>query len=189
MKPTIALLFGICVVLVASAKDAQAQMSMGTFQGLLTGHVGAVTGGDVTNERMAVGASVAVHEASGWGAEIDFGRSTDVSAPGQLLDLTSYFVNAAWMKPRGTVRPFGLAGAGIMQVDGCVLPCGIDPRTYEFGVSLGGGTFVTLTDYVALRADARYFRSLDDHLELGRPANLAFWRLSVGATFTWVIVP
>jgi len=189
MKPTIAVLLGVCVAIVASANDAHAQMSMGTFQGFLTGHVGAVTGGDVTSARMVAGASMAVHEASGWGAEIDFGRATDVGAPRQLLDLTSYFVNAAWVKPRGTVRPFGLAGAGIMQIDGCVLPCRIDPRTYELGVSIGGGTYVTVTDFAALRADARYFMSTADHPELSRPGNLAFWRLTVGATFMWVIVP
>jgi hypothetical protein len=183
------LLLGVCLVIVASASDARAQMSTGVFHGLLTGHVGTVTAGDVTDARMVAGASVAVHESNGWGAEIDFGRATDVGVPQQRIDLTSYFVNAAWLKPRGIVRPFGLVGGGILQVDGCVLPCRVDPRTYELAVSVGGGTYVNVTDFAALRADARYFMSSVDHPELGRPGHLAFWRLSVGATFMWAIEP
>lgn len=189
MKRSVMLLAGVCAVIVSSASEASAQMTMGTFKGYLTGHVGVVTGGDVTNERMAAGASVAVHESNGWGAEIDFGRSTDVTANRQLLDLTSYFVNASLIKPTGVIRPFAIAGAGIMQVDGCVSPCLTTPRTYDLGISVGGGTFITVTDVAALRADARYFFTSADHPELGRPDNLGFWRVSVGATFMWAIVP
>jgi hypothetical protein len=189
MKRSVMVLAGVCVVIAASATDARAQMTMGTFKGLLTGHIGMVTGGDVNNERMVAGASVAVHESNGWGAEIDFGRSTEVTANRQLLDLTSYFVNAAMLKPTGVIRPFGLAGAGIIQVDGCAAQCTPSPRTYDLGITIGGGTYITLTEYAALRADARYFFTPADHPELGRANNLAFWRVSFGATFTWVIVP
>ena len=189
MKRSVVLVLGVCAVIVSSASDARAQMTMGTFKGYLTGHIGAVTGGDVTNKRLAAGASVAVHETNGWGAEIDFGRSTDVTANRQLLDLTTYFVNAALVKPTGIVRPFGIAGAGIMQIDGCVLPCGLAPRTHELGLSVGGGAFVAVTDFAALRADARYFYSSGNHPEFGRPDNFAFWRVSFGATFVWAIVP
>ena len=56
-------------------------------------------------------------------------------------------------------------------------------------MSLGGGAYVAVTDYVGFRADARYLLSFADHPELARPDNLSFWRLSVGATFMWAIVP
>lgn len=169
--------------------DASAQMTMGTFKGYFTGHIGAVTGGDVTSARTAAGASVAVHEASGWGAEVDFGRSTSVATSGPVLDLTTYFVNAAWVKPAGILRPFGSAGAGILQIDGCGAPCGLTARTHDLGFSAGGGVFATLSDFVGLRGDVRYFYSGGDHPELHRPSNFAFWRVSVGATFLWAIVP
>jgi hypothetical protein len=189
MKRCAVLGLGVCVLLAASAIDARAQMTMGTFKGYLTGHVGVVAGGDVTNERVTAGASMAVHETNGWGAEVDFGRSTDVDANHQQLDLTSYFVNAAMIKPSGLVRPFGLVGAGIMQIDGCVSPCGGSPRTYDLGLSVGGGTFLVINDLAALRADARYFFSSSDHPELRRPDNFAYWRITVGATFMWAIIP
>lgn len=189
MKRSVMVIAGVCVLIVSSALDASAQMTMGTFKGYFTGHVGMVAGGDVTNERMAAGASVSVHETNGWGAEIDFGRSTEVTANRQLLDLTTYFVNATMLKPTGLVRPFGIAGAGIMQVDGCSLPCGLSPRTYDLGISVGGGTYITVADFAALRADARYFFSPAEHPELGRAGNLKFWRITFGATFMWAIVP
>lgn len=189
MKRSVVSVLGMCVLIAASASDARAQMTMGSFKGYLTGHVGAVTGGDVTNERLSAGASVAVHEATGWGAEIDFGRSTDVTVSRQLLDVTTYLVNAAWAKPIGTVRPFGTVGAGILQVTGCESPCSPASRTNDFGFSAGGGAFFAVNDVAALRADVRYFFSSADHPELRRPDHLAFWRVSVGATYTWAIVP
>lgn len=189
MKRSVVLVLGVCVLVGAGADEARAQMTMGTFKGYLTGHIGALTGGDVTRARTAAGASVAVHEASGWGAEVDFGRSTDVATRGPVLDLTTYFVNAAWVKPAGIVRPFGGAGVGIMQIDGCGAPCGVASRTHDLGISAGGGVFATLSDVVGVRADLRYFFSPADHPELTRPDNLAFWRVSIGATFLWAIVP
>lgn len=189
MRPTAVWAMSVAMVIAASAGDAHAQMTMGTFKGYLTGHVGAVAGGDVSSARIAAGASVAVHETTGWGAEVDFGRSTDVDVRPYGLDLTTYFVNAAWVKPIGVIRPFGLAGAGILQVDGCGSPCSVSPRTHDVGLSVGGGTFVTVNDFAALRADVRYFYSSADHPELGRPDNLKFFRVSIGATFMWAIVP
>lgn len=175
---------GICVglSLLASAVDARAQMTMGTFKGYLTGHVGVVTADDVTNERIAAGASIGVQESNGWGAEVDFGRSTDVDAAHQSLDLTTYFVNAAWVKPRGIIRPFGTVGAGILQIESSA-------RTNDLGLSAGGGTFLVINDVAALRADARYFFSMAEHPELRRPDNFGFWRISIGATFMWAIIP
>ena len=79
--------------------------------------------------------------------------------------------------------------SGIFQVDGCISPCGAAPRSYDLGFSVGGGTFITVTDYAGFRADARYFFSPADHPELRRPDDVKFWRVSVGATFMWSILP
>ena len=84
-------------LLALTAADAQAQMSMGSFHGYLTGHIGSVLGGDVTGAKTQGGASVAVQEATGWGAEFDFGRATDVEVDALRLGLTSYMVNMAYI--------------------------------------------------------------------------------------------
>jgi len=179
------------VLLVAAvpATEAYAQMSMGSFKGYLTGHLGAIRGGGLSDPRLVFGGSVAVQEDSGWGAELDLGHASEAAAGRQLLDVTTYLVNASWVRSTGRVRPFGVAGGGVMQVSGCDAPCTRAARTYDFGLSAGAGAFVVLHDTAALRADARYFISSADHADLRRPENFSFWRISFGATFMWAVVP
>jgi len=172
------------------AGEVQAQSrSMGTFQGLFAPHLGAAVGGDVSSGRITWGASVAVHEQDGWGAEIDFGRATDASVDRQPLDLTTYMVNASWMRPTGQIRPFGIGGIGVMHVNGCTAPCTRPASTYDLGWTAGGGVLARVSDWVALRGDLRYFFASADHVDLGRPDNLDFWRVSMGVTLMWAIVP
>lgn len=171
------------------ATEASAQMSMGSFRGYLTGHAGVVAGGELSDPAGALGASVSVQEQSGWGAELDFGHASDAVSGRQVLDLTTYSLNAMWVKPAGMIRPFGLAGAGVMQVDGCDAPCTRAAKTYDFGLSVGGGTFVVLNDSIGLRGDARYFWSGASHDDLRRPDTFSFWRISGGVTFMWAIIP
>jgi hypothetical protein len=187
MKP-IAIALLIAGWLAAGPLDAQAQ-SMGTFKGYLTGHAGVITGDALSNENLSVGGSMAVQDDSGWGAELDLGHSADAVAGRQVLDVTSYMVNASWVKPFGMLRPFGIAGVGLLQVDGCDSPCNIPARTSDLGVSIGGGAFLALRDFAGLRADARYFYSSAGHPELHRPDHFSYWRISLGATFMWAAVP
>lgn len=175
------------IALTASEGFAQSR-SMGSFRGLFTAHLGAATGGDVSEARITLGASVAVHEQDGWGAELDFGRTSDARSGVQILDLTTYMVNASWVKPDGNIRPFGVAGAGIVQINGCDT-CNRAATTYDFGLNVGGGVFAVLSDTIGVRGDARYFFASADHPDLGRPNNFGFWRISIGATLMWAIVP
>ena len=176
-------------LLVLIAVDARAQTGIGVFNGALTGHVGAITGGDISEARSTLGVSVAVHEDNGWGAEFDFGHTADVLAGRQILDVTSYMVNATFASQEGRIRPFAIVGAGVLQVNGCDSPCNVAARTYDFGLNVGAGAFFVLKDYAALRADARYIFSGADHPDLNRPNNFNYWRLSFGATYKWAIAP
>jgi hypothetical protein len=172
-----------------SAGDARAQLSMGSFQGYLTGHVGTIGGPDLSERKVAGGGAVSVQESNGWGAEFDFGIASDVAAGRQVLDVSTYMFNGSWIKPGGLVRPFAVAGGGVMQVNGCDAPCTRPARTYDFGLSAGGGAYLALHDIFGIRADARYFYSSADHPDLRRPENMSFWRVSIGATFLWSIAP
>ena len=179
----------VALILVSSG-DARAQgMTMGSFKGFFTGHIGSVAGDDVSDPRMAIGASVAVHEPNGWGAELDFGHSSDAHSGAQVLDVTTYMVNGTWIAYTGRVRPFGLFGAGVMQVDGCDAPCNRPSNTYDFGLSAGAGVYAVFNDYVGVRGDARYFYSSADHPDLRRPEGFKFWRVSAGVTFMWTVLP
>lgn len=181
----------LCAVaaLAVSAVDASAQMSMGSFQGYLTGHVGSIDGPDLSARKIAGGVSVSVQEGNGWGAEFDLGHTTDAVSGRQVLDVTSYLFNGAWIRPTGVLRPFAVAGGGVLQVNGCDAPCNRSARTYDFALSAGGGAYLAVHDMFGLRADARYFYSSADHPDLRRPSNFSYWRASIGATFMWAIAP
>lgn len=60
---------------------------------------------------------------------------------------------------------------------------------YAADLNAGGGAVVAVNDLVAVRGDARYFRTLADHPDLRRPENFGFWRVSLGVSLTWVISP
>ena len=106
-----------------------------------------------------------------------------------MLDVTTYLVNAAWVKPDGLIRPFATVGAGILQISGCGLSCSQRARTNDFGLSAGGGAFVVLDDLFGVRADARYFFTSAEHRDLRRPDGMGFWRLSIGVTYMWAVLP
>src|SRR5689334_17504062 len=120
------------MVLAGSAADARAQMTMGSFKGYLTGHVGGISGGDLSDSRLTAGASVSVNEQNGWGAELDFGHASDAQAGRLVLDINSYMVNGSWIRAKGMIRPFAIAGGGVMQIDGCNSPCTRAAQTYDF---------------------------------------------------------
>ena len=176
-------------MVIAGGSPAFAQSrTMGSFGGFFTPFIGVATGGEVTEPAMTFGASVAVHEQNGWGAELDFGHAGEIEAGTLVLDATTYMVNASWVKPRGPIRPFAVAGGGIMQLDGCG-NCNRPSRTYDFGWTAGGGVIALLNEIVGVRGDVRYFFSSADHFDLQRPDSFSFWRVTAGVTLTWVIVP
>jgi Outer membrane protein beta-barrel domain len=180
----------VIIALVASgATEARAQSGMGAFKGFLTGHIGAIAGADVDEARATVGASVSVHDDTGWGAEFDLGHSADAESGPLTLDVTSYMFNAQWIKPDGVIRPYGLLGGGVLQLDGCASPCSRSARTFDFGLSAGAGALYMLNDDFALRGDLRYFYSSANHSDLGRPDNFNYFRVTFGATFMWSIAP
>lgn len=189
MKRMVMLAIGMCAGLAVGASRVEAQSSMDAFHGYFTGQAAWATGGDVTSPAFTPSLALSVQEFNGWGAEFDFGYSSDADAGLQELDLATYMFNANYIQPRGQLRPFVSAGVGIMQVDGCNSPCTRAAKTYDLGVNAGAGVFYTLNDIVGVRGDARYFKSFAEHPDLQRPDGFGFFRLSVGVTFMWAIVP
>jgi hypothetical protein len=178
------LLLCTIAVIACTASDAHAQMTMGSFKGYLTPFVGTISGADLDSGRLAAGASVSVQEQSGWGAEVDFGRSTDVRSNNVHLGVTTYAVNASFIKPGGIIRPFGVGGVALMQLKNCCVDYGTD-----YGFSAGGGAVLALHDLIGVRADARYFFTPRDHAGLRNTDRFAFWRLTIGAALMWDISP
>lgn len=180
---------GVVALVLAGATSASAQSSMDAFRGYLTGQAGWATGGDVTSPAFVPGLAVSVQESNGWGAEFDFGYAADADAGSQQLDIATYMFNANYIPPRGRLRPFVSTGFGILQIDGCNSPCNRPAKTYDLGLNAGAGVFYTMTDVIAIRGDARYFKSFAEHPDLQRPDGFGFFRLAVGVTVMWTILP
>jgi opacity protein-like surface antigen len=90
--------------------------------------------------------------------------------------------------PGRGIRPFASGGLGLIRsrVSG-VGSFFDDVSRNDLGFNIGGGVNGQFTDNVGIRADLRYFRSLeddenDDDFDLGL-SDFDFWRGSVGVMF------
>lgn len=171
--------------LAAGAADARAQS--GIYHGYFTPFLGVSAGGAMADPVITFGASVSVHGLTGWGAEIDAGFANDNNAQNREADMISAMVNLKWVKPAGRLRPFGVGGAGVLAMHGCLSQCPQVISVTDFGLNAGGGAYYTVSDVVGLRGDARYIWAPGDHPN--RPDNYGFWRVTVGVTLMWPIVP
>jgi opacity protein-like surface antigen len=160
------------------------------FTGLVTAYIGAAQKGDVGAAAATGGASLAVLDLNGMGAEVDvaytgaFDRAFFASA-----SVTSVALNFVAAYPEGALRPFVNAGVGLLRLrTGAVEGQPIEART-SAAWNAGAGAFLHLTEWVAVRGDLRYFRLLwrPDGLVLRNDGYFDYWRTSVGATFTWPI--
>ena len=185
--------FGMAALLAAGVllapRPAAAQLSLAPFTGLATGHIGAASGNDGRGSTLSLGGSVAVIEDSGWGAEFDFGYADDDNGRSGGLDAQSYMLNLIGMWPTGRLRPFVTAGAGGIRARSCVQACTGTTAWTDWGLTGGGGLQYQLNGLAALRGDVRYFTAPGDHPDPNRPDGFSFWRISVGATFVWSILP
>ena len=87
------------------------------------------------------------------------------------------------------MRPYVVAGAGLIRSRASDAGDLFDIDENSFGINVGGGIHVFVSEHVGIRGDIRYFRGVRDRnngdavdLELG---SFDFWRGSVGLTFRW----
>jgi hypothetical protein len=165
------------------ADPAAAQNGLGVFAGQATGHIGVAAGSDGQGSTLSLGASVAVVDDSGWGAEFDFGYADDDDGRTGGLDAQSYVISAIGIWPKGRIRPFVVGGGGVVRARTCTADCSRIAAWTDWAISGGGGVQYRLNPASALTADVRYFSvpgTNPDH-----PNGLGFWRVSIGATFLW----
>ena len=176
----------VATLMTASSVSAQPAL----YTGLLTGHVGSADGGDVRDGGLTLGASVGVHDGGGLGAELDLGHTRRFDDFRFVESgITSVMVNFLGMYPHSRIRPFVVAGAGLIRVRTSLeLGEPVTSRT-DFGLNGGGGVLVMFGDVVGIRGDVRYFRFVQRHEDLPLLDNgfFDYWRTSVGFTFAWPI--
>jgi hypothetical protein len=162
------------------------------FTGFATLFVGGAHGGDVRGTGWTPGISVAVLDASGFGAEVDLShvRSFDNErfAESGITTLTFNAVGM-WPRPEALLRPYVLGGLGLLRVRACVPECQPVVSRTDWAMDAGGGAYVVLNEVVGVRGDIRYFRYLQRHADVPLTDNgfFDFWRTSVGVVVSWPI--
>jgi opacity protein-like surface antigen len=179
----------VIALMVLVARSAEAQPGAART-GLLSGSIGAASGGDTDNAGLTLAGAMAVMENSGWGAELDLGFSRGFA--GDLFDdseILTFMVNAVGMRPEGSVRPYGTGGVGLLRVHAEPESGADDLSRNDWGFNVGGGAIFILNEAFGIRGDLRYFRYFERHDDLAQTGTGAFdfWRTSVGITWSWPI--
>ena len=154
--------------------------------------------------RNVPGGGLAAEWTSGWllvGG--DFGYAAGYFDPAEdVLDLVASssvltlggHAGISMPSDRGNTRyfPYFTAGVGLMRQSARDREGFIDVERNDPALNFGGGIRVLLNNYLGVRADARYFRSLRDPFENPDPLvadlqRVHFWRLALGAVirFGW----
>jgi len=169
----------LSVGLLASPKVTQAQ----TF---ITPFAGATFGADAPANKFSTGVALAfMGKAAGF--ELELGYTPDFFNKSQSVvvigsnNVTSVMGNLLVGVGKGLVRPYGTVGVGLLRSSvnsGSTLFT--DVSSNDWGFNAGFGVVALFSDHVGVRADGRYFRSLQDSdpggsLNLGI-GNFDFWR-------------
>jgi opacity protein-like surface antigen len=174
------------LVLAATAVEAQSKPPI--FMGILSGHIGAVSQGDVRDWTLTSAASLAVIDDHGLGAEVDVGYSGGFDTE-QFADssITTLMLNFVAMYPHAALRPFLTAGGGVSWVRAETIPGGSSLRDTDLAWNLGGGVLYLLSDAIAVRGDVRYFRNFGQDSTIPLDGAFDFLRSSFGISLTWPI--
>jgi opacity protein-like surface antigen len=120
-----------------------------------------------------------------FGYETEFGYTRDFygTAPGVTSSLLTAMGNVMFVPAVGPVRPYVLAGLGLIrsQVDVSSGTLISENGNSDLGWDAGGGVFVSFGDRIGLRGDIRYFHSFKEFSVAGIPlgdADVDFGRAS-----------
>jgi opacity protein-like surface antigen len=156
---------------------------------LLTGFAGGAFGGATDRTRGTYGGALGFLGDGPVGFELEFAATPDFFGEGEGVFSKNNVLTgmgSLLLASPGRLRIYAAAGAGLLKTrleDPDQL---LSVDSNDFGINVGGGLLVDLSDHVALRGDVRYFRDLQDDepdgdfdLDLG---NVDYWRVVGGLT-------
>jgi opacity protein-like surface antigen len=170
-----------------AARDANAQVYLTPFGGVTFGD-------DAPETKFTAGAGLTFMGGIA-GFEVDFGYTPDFFGEETEFALigdsnVTTFSGSLVIGPsiEGRVRPYGVAGLGIVRSRiSDAEDLFDDLTTNDLAFNVGGGVIAMISDRVGIRGDVRYFRALQDDeddddldVEIGR---FGFWRATAGVTF------
>lgn len=173
-------------VLLGAAPSASAEA-------ILTPYAGIVFGSDVNEEHGVYGGSLAL-TGGVFGFEVDyayspnfFGGNRDLIPENNLSTLMGNFMFSG--KVSNNSRIYAVAGGGLIKQRVNDADDFFDVDRNDFGIDVGGGIIVGLSDRVGIRGDIRYFRNVGDEepdnefdIDFG---SFSYWRATGGLSFTF----
>ena len=151
-------------------------------------------GQDADRNKVTFGTSVGLLTAGVIGVEADVGFVPGFFQSGlRGSSVMTLMGNVMVATPLGIaqygLRPYFIGGVGLLHARVASTTLATD-NSNLFGMNIGGGAIGPLTRRTSVRFDIRYFRNLshdeesENFLDLaGNPANLDFWRGTVGLSF------
>ena len=166
----------VVIALAALPRAARADTVLSPF-------LGVSFAGDATEKPMTFGGSVTFVGRS-IGLEVEAARANDFfgTDTANVTTLTAALVAGADLPGRG-VKPYFLAGAGLMRT-GIEFAQIVDDTSYNnFAILLGVGLNGYVTDNIGIRGDVRYLRRLERQSDVGIlpiASNFDYFRATVG---------
>ncbi len=148
--------------------------------------------------RWVIGGGAAADFTAGWlvaGGEVAYSAGffepeedvLDLVASSHVLTVTGHAgIGLPARSDEDRYLPYFTAGFGWMRQDARDRDGLIEVTRNDPALHVGGGTRVMINDFLGVRADLRYFRSLRDPYDTPDPIvadleRLSFWRLAIGA--------
>jgi opacity protein-like surface antigen len=160
---------------------------------LLTPYLGVTFGGDTPKQQVNYGLSAAFLGSGVLGMELDASVTPNFfetdSDDIEDSNVSTFMANLMLAAPASSpgVRPYASAGVGIIRSKATSVDNFFDLSENSFGVNAGGGLIGQFSDRAGVRADIRYFRSVQDSaagddidIDFG---GFNFWRGTLGVTF------
>jgi opacity protein-like surface antigen len=180
-----------CVLAVGAVVAAAPSTSAET---ILTPYAGITFSGDTVESRAVYGGSLAFTAPTGLGFEVDFGYSPDFFGSDRDIipenNLTTLMGNLMFSgRISDNSRIYGSAGAGLLKPRVDDADDFFDVDRNDFGVNVGGGVILGVSERIGIRGDVRYFRNIgdpepDDEFDLDF-GNFSYWRATGGLAFTF----
>jgi len=143
---------------------------------------------DCTEKKTSYGVVFGFLAGGFFGVEADIGYAPDFFGESQEFgdnSVLTFMTNLVIGIPAGGVRPYASAGLGLMRTHARLdtIDLGTEDTQNAWAYDVGGGVMFFLPYHLGIRADYRYFRSLQNFeilsLEVRNP-KLSFSRVSVG---------
>jgi opacity protein-like surface antigen len=167
-------------------------------QGFISPLIGYDFGGDAAcpqitgceDKRLNAGVSLGVM-GSVFGFEEEFAYAKDFfgSAPSLNSNVLTLMSNAMLVPNIGPIRPYGLAGVGLIKTHVELAPSSIlTSDNNNFGWDIGGGLIIKFAPHLGVRGDIRYFHAFQNLSALGvtiQAQKLDFGRAAAALMLTW----